>query len=227
MPAEFGLAWSPNRDRSASAVLDGATASGELYIFIDPLFPEGYESFGPVTFYLDGVRFHTERLAPYDFVSGGVDRAGESWDSTTVADGDHVVTVKASPNDGPPVMASATFVVDNEPDAVESVRFATFNASLNRSNEGDLVADLSTPDDEQAKVIAEIIQRTRPEVLVAERVRLRRRAVRRPAVPGELPVGLPKRRRSDRLWIRVQRSVQHRRRVGARPGQQRRCRRTR
>ncbi len=48
----------------------------------------------------------------------------------------------------------------------DPIRFATFNASLNRSNEGDLVNDLSTPDNAQAKVIAEIIQLTRPEVLL-------------------------------------------------------------
>jgi hypothetical protein len=48
----------------------------------------------------------------------------------------------------------------------EPVRFATFNASLNRFNEGDLAADLSTPDNAQAQVIAEIIQLTRPEVLL-------------------------------------------------------------
>ncbi len=48
----------------------------------------------------------------------------------------------------------------------ETVRFATFNASLNRSFEGDLVADLSTAGNAQAKVIAEIIQRTRPDVLL-------------------------------------------------------------
>ncbi|HSM45558.1 MAG TPA: endonuclease/exonuclease/phosphatase family protein [Acidimicrobiia bacterium] len=48
----------------------------------------------------------------------------------------------------------------------ETVRFATFNASLNRFNAGDLVSDLSTPDNPQAKVIAEIIQITRPDVLL-------------------------------------------------------------
>jgi hypothetical protein len=48
----------------------------------------------------------------------------------------------------------------------EPVRFATFNASLNRFNAGDLVSDLSTPDNAQAKVIAEIIQITRPDVLL-------------------------------------------------------------
>jgi hypothetical protein len=45
-------------------------------------------------------------------------------------------------------------------------RFATFNASLNRAAEGELVADLSTPDDPQAQAVAEIIQRVRPDVLL-------------------------------------------------------------
>jgi hypothetical protein len=47
-----------------------------------------------------------------------------------------------------------------------SVRFATFNASLNRAREGELVEDLSTPDDPQAQAVAEIVQRTRPDVLL-------------------------------------------------------------
>jgi hypothetical protein len=46
------------------------------------------------------------------------------------------------------------------------VRFATFNASLNRNVEGQLVSDLSTPDNAQAQTVAEIIQRTRPDVLL-------------------------------------------------------------
>lgn len=51
-------------------------------------------------------------------------------------------------------------------DSLTAVRFATFNASLNRFNAGGLVADLSTPNNAQAKVIAEIIQRSRPDVLL-------------------------------------------------------------
>lgn len=46
------------------------------------------------------------------------------------------------------------------------VRFATFNASLNRAQEGALLADLSTPDDPQAREVAEVIQRVRPDVLL-------------------------------------------------------------
>jgi 3-phytase len=47
-----------------------------------------------------------------------------------------------------------------------AVRFATFNASLNRGSQGQLVRDLSTPDNEQARNVAEIIQRCRPDVLL-------------------------------------------------------------
>src|ERR687896_509825 len=47
-----------------------------------------------------------------------------------------------------------------------TVRFATFNASLNRNFEGQLIADLSTPGNAQAATVAEIVQRARPEVLL-------------------------------------------------------------
>src|SRR5688500_17215967 len=46
------------------------------------------------------------------------------------------------------------------------VRFSTFNASLNRNVAGQLVADLSTPDNVQASNVAETIQRVRPDVLL-------------------------------------------------------------
>lgn len=46
------------------------------------------------------------------------------------------------------------------------VRFATFNASLNRATAGDLVRDLSTPGNAQAAAVAETIQRTDPDVLL-------------------------------------------------------------
>lgn len=62
--------------------------------------------------------------------------------------------VGAAPADAPKV----------EP--LDVVRFATFNASLNRNFAGQLVSDLSTPNNAQAKTVAEIIQRTRPDVLL-------------------------------------------------------------
>ena len=50
--------------------------------------------------------------------------------------------------------------------AMETPRFATFNASLNRGAAGQLAADLATGSNAQAQVIAEIIQRNRPEVVL-------------------------------------------------------------
>jgi 3-phytase len=47
-----------------------------------------------------------------------------------------------------------------------TVRFATFNASLNRATAGALVQDLSTPNNAQASNVAEVIQRERPDVLL-------------------------------------------------------------
>jgi myo-inositol-hexaphosphate 3-phosphohydrolase len=45
-------------------------------------------------------------------------------------------------------------------------RLASFNASLNRDTQGELIANLSTPNDEQAQAVAEIIQRTHPDILL-------------------------------------------------------------
>ena len=53
-----------------------------------------------------------------------------------------------------------------EKKAGREVRFATFNASLNRNAAGDLVRDLSTRDNAQARNVAETIQRTDPDVLL-------------------------------------------------------------
>jgi 3-phytase/alkaline phosphatase D len=46
------------------------------------------------------------------------------------------------------------------------VRFASFNASLNRNFDGQLMSDLSAPGNAQADAVAEIIQLTRPDVLL-------------------------------------------------------------
>ena len=57
----------------------------------------------------------------------------------------------------------------------KEVRFATFNAFLNRNNEGQLITDLSDPNDQlggdsssdiQTRAVAEIIQRVNPDVLL-------------------------------------------------------------
>ena len=61
----------------------------------------------------------------------------------------------------PSPVSAGPGVADRDP-----VRFATYNASLNRGAAGQLVADLSTPGNAQAGAVAEVIQRTRPDVLL-------------------------------------------------------------
>jgi hypothetical protein len=63
-------------------------------------------------------------------------------------------------------VAAASVSADKPGAARNMVRFSTFNASLNRFNEGDLVSDLSTPNNTQAQTVAEIIQQARPDVLL-------------------------------------------------------------
>lgn len=46
------------------------------------------------------------------------------------------------------------------------VSFATFNASLNRGGEGELAAELAEPGSEQPAAVAEIIQRSAPDVVL-------------------------------------------------------------
>jgi hypothetical protein len=64
------------------------------------------------------------------------------------------------------VLSVPPALADGPKGAPTSVRFATFNASLNRNNAGDLVTELSAPGSPQPDTIAEIIQRVRPEVLL-------------------------------------------------------------
>lgn len=63
-------------------------------------------------------------------------------------------------------LGPAPAAVATERASAARVRFATFNASLNRGAAGALVADLSTPNNAQAKAVAEVIQRVRPNVLL-------------------------------------------------------------
>lgn len=53
---------------------------------------------------------------------------------------------------------------EGEPE--QTLRVATYNTFLNRPTQGALLADLSTPDNPQARKVAEIIQRVAPDVLL-------------------------------------------------------------
>ena len=50
--------------------------------------------------------------------------------------------------------------------APDTIRVATYNLSLNRNFEGQLIQDLSTGTNAQAQAVAEVIQRTQPDVVL-------------------------------------------------------------
>lgn len=62
----------------------------------------------------------------------------------------------------------ATSAAAVEPPAQGSVRFATFNAALNEREAGGIVRRLEGGADEQARLVAEVIQRVRPDVLLLQ-----------------------------------------------------------
>jgi hypothetical protein len=66
------------------------------------------------------------------------------------------------------LFVAAALLAVAAPSAVarDTLRFATFNASLNRADDGQLVPALSTGTDPQIRNVAEIIQRVRPDVLL-------------------------------------------------------------
>lgn len=64
------------------------------------------------------------------------------------------------------LLAGAASLAAQEAPEEGSIRIATFNASLNRGAEGQLVADLGDPEATQPARVAEIIQRVNPDVIL-------------------------------------------------------------
>ena len=99
-------------------------------------------------------------------------------------------------------LAIASTTIANAQDPVtprgSTIRVATFNTSLNRNKAGQLQTDLSDGNNKQAKAIAEIIQRVRPQVILlnefdydptGESVRLFERNYLKVSQNGQHPIG--------------------------------------
>ncbi|WP_423462842.1 endonuclease/exonuclease/phosphatase family protein [Promicromonospora sp. MS192] len=65
-----------------------------------------------------------------------------------------------------PAAAGATTDRGHAGHGHRTLRAATYNLSLNRATQGELVADLSTGDDAQAATVAEVIQHADPDVVL-------------------------------------------------------------
>ncbi|MCO7223589.1 endonuclease/exonuclease/phosphatase family protein [Pleionea sp. CnH1-48] len=65
-----------------------------------------------------------------------------------------------------PYVCSASTMDDALTKPQGAIRIATFNASLNRSREGELISDLNDGNNSQIAAVSEIIQRVRPDILL-------------------------------------------------------------
>jgi hypothetical protein len=61
---------------------------------------------------------------------------------------------------------AAPATAEPKKDHTLDLRVATYNLSLNRASAGELEKDLSTPDNQQARTVAEVIQRANPDVIL-------------------------------------------------------------
>lgn len=68
------------------------------------------------------------------------------------------------------LMANAAMAADPPPKAEGVVRVATFNASLNRRNPGELAQELRLGGSPQIEAVAEIIQRVRPDIILINEI---------------------------------------------------------
>lgn len=116
----FDIVYSTNSKRTNPAPLDGATVSGNIFVFTTPDTPQITQ----VRFYFDdpdltGNPFSVENSAPYD-MAGGTTSTASAFNTVTRTNGAHTVSVEIAFNDGSVRTLHANFTIDNEPPPVEA-----------------------------------------------------------------------------------------------------------
>jgi hypothetical protein len=109
----FDLLLSAASNRSGARDLQGATVSGDAYVFT-----AGTEQAAMVQFFLDnptasGTPLRTERSFAHDFGGTHGDGTALAWNTRLVTDGTHSVTAKIYDSTGAFTLVTETFVVDN------------------------------------------------------------------------------------------------------------------
>lgn len=109
----YSLMVSGLPDRGTPEALEGAALQGNRYIFLSPEL-----NVKQARFYLDnpnasGTPRHTENVAPYDFAGTNASDLAMPFDTRSIADGQHTVTVSVTTQDGAILTATAAFTVAN------------------------------------------------------------------------------------------------------------------
>ena len=99
-------------DRSAASALDGQTVSGNIFVFSSPDTGVVTGRRSRVLFFVDGAFVRSDGLAPFD-LAGGTVATALPFDTTTLANGQHTITVRLPQAGGGTAIATATFTVAN------------------------------------------------------------------------------------------------------------------
>ena len=118
----YALSVSTRSDRAGALALDGATLSGNVYVFTSLTSQlTNYDLVGitQVSYWLDntamaGAPTHTEKYMPYDLAgsaSNNQSSLATPWDTTKVANGTHMITQRVSESNGATEVDTATFTI--------------------------------------------------------------------------------------------------------------------
>lgn len=107
------LMYGTSANRLGGAPLEGATISGNVFVWISPLRPDDVDAIRHVDFLINGEFRHREGLAPYDMIGGGDDAATASWNSREVSNGRTTATAVVVSKDGSTREVKAAFQVAN------------------------------------------------------------------------------------------------------------------
>ncbi len=107
------LMYGTSADRSGGAPLNGATISGDVFVWLSPLRPDDIESIRNVDFLVNGEFRHREERAPYDMIGGGDNAATAPWKSQEAPNGSTTVAAVLVSKDGSSREVKAAFQVAN------------------------------------------------------------------------------------------------------------------
>jgi lysophospholipase L1-like esterase len=137
----YNLLLSASSDRSSSVALDGASVSGDIYVFTGP-----DNDVSSVTFSLDGSLVKTEGLAPFDLLGSTTANKAIPYDTTQLTDGQHEISALINLTGGGSELISGTFEVNNNIPALTVDAGNISFQSLQGSLPGDQIINLATSD---------------------------------------------------------------------------------
>lgn len=114
-PSAFRLSVSFSPDRSGTIPLEGVTLSGDAFIFLTPLFPDG--DIDEVDFFLDGLFVKTESWAPYDLKGTRDGGIPAPFDTRRLDNGPHIVRAEIEFSAGEVEAVASKFSVFNDSDS--------------------------------------------------------------------------------------------------------------